>query len=428
MNILLHIILRLILLSFFLATNFHFYLKIRKWLAILVKGTALKRLNIFNLLLHIILCIPIILPFFLTGFENKPRASILLSNITFLPSVAYQITSIIILIISILTIIVSFTFYLIRRIFNKKSIIDEIEKGVKKDKRYRETRKIYNVKLFFQKIYFIVPLFIFLFNMFFLYKTQNELVVNNISLKIETFDNIKTENSLSIGLIADLHIGKHSKENKMEEIMQKVNELNTDLIVIVGDLLNDSADYLPLTIKHLKKLQAPLGVYFVMGNHDYIATSADKISQELERIGITVLINNSLVLSKNNMSFNLIGIDYPTEGWKHDIEYDELLETSLKTADPNLPSILLSHTPEVFDEAVKYGIDLTLAGHTHGGQISFGGDGENYNGVGALIFDYAKGLYEQGGKYLFVTVGAGEWFPIRINCPQEIVNIIVNEN
>jgi predicted MPP superfamily phosphohydrolase len=103
-----------------------------------------------------------------------------------------------------------------------------------------------------------------------------------------------------------------------------------------------------------------------------------------------------------------------------------MVHRTLRTADKHHAGtglkILLAHHPDAFDSAVKHGVALTLAGHTHGGQVVLAnGRGKKGSlGLGSMTFQYPRGLYRRGNAYLYVNSGVGSWFPVRINCPPEI--------
>lgn len=223
---------------------------------------------------------------------------------------------------------------------------------------------------------------------------------------------------LKIVFAGDLHV-RPNQEKRLEEIVEKINLQNPDLILFAGDFVagHDLKSSLNLEIYSniLKKLHSKYGVYSVMGNHDYWA-DYDDIKEMLENVGIKVLANNNeKVVLKNNKTLYVAGVDdlqTKTPDVKKALEGIE-----------NSPTIFLTHSPDVFVDVPKENIKLTLAGHVHGGQIRL-------PFFGAVIIPskygnkYSQGLIEENGRKMIVTKGIGtSILPLRFNCVPEILVI-----
>ena len=203
--------------------------------------------------------------------------------------------------------------------------------------------------------------------------------------------------------ISDVHIGSRSS-NFLNHIVQKINMLHPDMVLITGDFL-DSSRVETKDIEALKTLAMP--VYLSIGNHErYIGL--DKVVPLLEETGVRVLRNNSVHID----GLQLIGIDDADD--VHQVGR-ELANIAL---DPQCFKVLLYHRPLGWDSAVKAGIDLTLSGHTHNGQIF------PFNWLVKQQFKLITGLHRRGHCRLYVSPGTGTWGPMmRLGSRNEITCI-----
>ncbi len=242
---------------------------------------------------------------------------------------------------------------------------------------------------------------------------------------------------MTIAHVSDLHIGRLIDAELLEPVVAAVTRLACDLVVVTGDTVDRSNDYLPPCIDAFRRMRAPLGLYACLGNHDRIDDAAVFV-RSLRAADIhgqgprTLLTDESVVIERGGEAFVLGGVDYG----RGDERHRALVAKAFAAAPPRLPRILLAHHPHVFDAAAPAGVDLTLAGHTHGGQIvlfrrdeeavldpdTIARSGETL-APGALLFRYLEGLYERRGRFLFVSRGAGNWWPLRINCPAEVTRL-----
>lgn len=233
--------------------------------------------------------------------------------------------------------------------------------------------------------------------------------------------------------LSDLHLGAIYKASFMYRVAKKVNSVNPDLILITGDLFDGMGGDLPSFIQPLNSLKAPLGIFFVTGNHEGYLGLAEPLSI-LKKTAVRVLDNEIVDLN----GLQIIGINFPEHDRRNDAR--RLLAAS-GSYDPDRPSILLYHTPTNIAEyntdrgsqqartywfpdtsmklAKDIGIDLQLSGHTHKGQIfPFGILARAiYNG-------YEYGLHTDGDFHLYVSSGVGTWGPpLRTEGSSEIVLI-----
>jgi len=248
----------------------------------------------------------------------------------------------------------------------------------------------------------------------------NRLVVNQQSIQIDTWP---TELSgLRIALIADLHTGGwFIDENKLRLIVDRSNQLNPDLVVLLGDYVAPNSWHSrrvepEITAGVLKDLRAPLGVYAVLGNHDWWYNGA-KVRRAFEQNGIPVLEDEVVEIRWRDKSFWLAGL---ADLWTRPQQIDE----TIAKAPPGSTMIALTHNPDIFPR-LPPNVPLLLAAHTHGGQVSI-------PLIGTPIVPsrfgskYTAGHVFENGHHMFVTTGIGtSILPVRFRVPPEIVVLTV---
>ncbi|MEU4311906.1 metallophosphoesterase [Nocardia sp. NPDC024068] len=210
-----------------------------------------------------------------------------------------------------------------------------------------------------------------------------------------------------IALVSDLHLGPALGRGFCERVVRTVNDTRPDLIAVVGDLTDGTVDDLRAETEPLAGLSARLGVFFVPGNHEYYS-DADAWIARVRELGMTVLLNERLALP----DFDLAGVDDPagTEAGR-----GPDFAAALDGRDTARACVLLAHQPVVVNQAVEYGVDLQLSGHTHGGQLWPG------NLIARLANPTVAGLELYGSTALYVTRGAGAWGPpVRVAAPSDI--------
>ena len=224
---------------------------------------------------------------------------------------------------------------------------------------------------------------------------------------------------LRIAHITDLHIGPQLRAPQLRGFMQRVNELEPDLIVITGDMFDFNPTFIEEGCRELAALRARYGVYAVLGNHD-VYTGAELVAQGIERLTSIRLLRDSWAqLRVEGTSLCLAGIDDPAEGWTDRETESPDIERLAKQIPNELTSLLLIHRPSFFRQAARLGFPVCLAGHTHGGQISF--PGAQHHNPSRLIAHWTRGLFQDGDSLLYVNRGLGvAGPPIRLNCPREI--------
>ncbi len=223
------------------------------------------------------------------------------------------------------------------------------------------------------------------------------------------------KNPISAVQISDLHIGGLIEENVVRQIVQQANALKPDFIVLTGDIIDAEVTKVSQAIVELAKLNAPLGVYFIAGNHEYFH-SIQPLFETLKLNGIRILENECVQLIKDEQTrLNLAGV-YDLFGRRIGVLEPDL-EQALKNRVKSQPLILLAHQPKFALEVQEnHQVDLILSGHTHGGQIF------PFRFLVKLQQPYLAGLYQHSPiTQIYVNRGTGFWGPpMRILARAEI--------
>lgn len=219
---------------------------------------------------------------------------------------------------------------------------------------------------------------------------------------------------LTLVHLSDLHIGKLTRGKVLQKMVVAVNQLNPDLILATGDLINISLEDLPVALDLLGSLKSRHGLFLCEGNHDLIE-SRSGFETAAKASGLAFLFNEQAAVTIQGERVRILGLSWG-EAMKAP---SEIVHRLLAEGPAGAFTILLAHHPDAFDAAAEAGIPLTLAGHTHGGQLML----RPKIGFGPWLYRYWSGLYQRGESRLVVSNGAGNWFPLRINVPAEIIHL-----
>jgi predicted MPP superfamily phosphohydrolase len=247
----------------------------------------------------------------------------------------------------------------------------------------------------------------------------NRLVIREETLAIERWPS--SLSNLKIAVLSDIHAGgSFIDERKLRQIVERTNQLQPDLIVICGDYISggrshhemDPEKFAPL----LKDFRAPLGVYSVLGNHDWWF-DGERVRRALEANGIKVLENEVATVETRGTSFWLVGL---ADLWTR----PQQVETTIANVPAGVPLIAITHNPDIFPQ-LPQGVSLLLAGHTHGGQVRLPLIGTIVS-VSRFGERYVSGHIVENGRHLFVTTGIGtSIYPVRFGVPPEIVLLTI---
>ena len=216
---------------------------------------------------------------------------------------------------------------------------------------------------------------------------------------------------LRLAFVSDVHAGSFLDEDDLEEIFARVQDAGPDLVLLGGDLINTREREILMFRRALARLRPRFGVFAVPGNHDhFFGPDIGLWTSFLQDHGVEVLQNRGCRIEHAGGSLWLCGVDDLTEGVPD-------LAAALRGRRTGEPTILLSHHPDFFFEAAAVDVDLTLAGHTHGGQIRVGG----WAPIHHSRFGYERGWFVENDCRLYVGRGVGVTVvPLRIDAPPEI--------
>ncbi len=223
--------------------------------------------------------------------------------------------------------------------------------------------------------------------------------------------------------LSDIHIGPFMPEDQIRRYAHITNDLKPDLIALTGDFVTWDPSTQTAVVSALTGLHAPFGIFGCLGNHEAWSHTEDSITRMFQQVGIRILRRENVPISAHGESFNLMGVDFETSrhmapgSEKFVRVYLAGVETLVA---PGLVNILMSHNPDTFDRAAEMGIDLSLAGHTHGGQVALEFVSPEI-APSRLVTPYVAGWFQKPGGQLYVNRGIGTiGVPIRIGAPPEI--------
>lgn len=216
--------------------------------------------------------------------------------------------------------------------------------------------------------------------------------------------------NFTIAQISDLHIGPTIRKKYVEDVVRKINDANVDLVVLTGDIGDGHARTYREDTTPLKALRSKYGTFFVPGNHEYY-WNANEWLTVMNNLGIINLVNRGKVISIKSKKVLIAGIPDPVSGLLPELGQVQESESS-DSADFK---ILLSHRPGIANEAARFGFDLQLSGHTHGGQFF------PWTIVVKFVHKLSVGLHRVGNMWLYISPGTGSWGPLlRVGTTPEI--------
>jgi len=220
----------------------------------------------------------------------------------------------------------------------------------------------------------------------------------------------------TITVIADVHVGAFSTQKMLDDIAEASNQLRSNLVLLAGDLVNISLADLPSGLDMVQRLDSRDGIYMIEGNHDVIE-GADRFDRAVRRRGVDLLTDQVVTVNARGVPFQLLGTV-----WTNDDFRDESVSDTAALREPGVFAMMLAHHPHSWDAAAAAGIPLVISGHTHGGQIML----TDHIGGGPLRFKYWSGLYQKPNSQLIVSNGLGNWFPLSVGAPAEILKLTLH--
>ncbi len=219
--------------------------------------------------------------------------------------------------------------------------------------------------------------------------------------------------SLRVVQLTDIHAGIYMTREEMRRYADQVIALQPDLFVLTGDFISNSMTFLRGCVEEMARVRARYGTFATLGNHEHLWGSPREVQAVFRDHHIPLLVNTHMVVQTAQGPVAIAGID--------DIQWGHPdLEKALRGLNPSIPTLLLSHRPEIFPQAAGYGIPLTLSGHYHGGQIKLSLPGMDIS-MAHFRTPYPEGLYRIKDSHLYVSRGIGTTFtPVRLNAPPEV--------
>ena len=219
--------------------------------------------------------------------------------------------------------------------------------------------------------------------------------------------------TLRVVQLTDIHAGLFMTRKDLKRYADQVIALQPDLFVLTGDYITNSIAFLPECLEEMARVNARYGTFASLGNHDHWYASPGDLAAIFRQYRIPLLRNAHRVIQAPEGSFAVAGIDDLQAGQPD-------LKAALDGLAPGIPTILLSHRPEIFPEAAERGVALTLAGHYHGGQIKLNLPKRAIS-FAHFRTSYPEGLYRLDDSSLYVSSGIGTSLtPIRLNARPEV--------
>jgi len=229
---------------------------------------------------------------------------------------------------------------------------------------------------------------------------------------------------LEIVQLSDIHLSGYMTRESVRRAVDMANDVGADLAVVTGDLITGMHDSMAECIEEVRHLRAPLGVYGCNGNHEIYARAEDLAEKLYQQAGMKLLRHKNAVIPYKGAELNLIGVDYQRERMPSGRRM-QMLDNLEPLVRQDVPNLLLSHNPNAFNRAAELGIELTLSGHTHGGQVKVEILDVSLSPA-QFITDYIAGLYHRPLLMPDVPKRMGETIKLMPNAPNGLAAVYVN--
>lgn len=223
---------------------------------------------------------------------------------------------------------------------------------------------------------------------------------------------------LAIAQMSDLHIGPHTSRRFLQRVVATVRDLAPDVIAVTGDLVDDRAEDVAAYAAALGKLDAPLGVFMIAGNHDVYAGWESVESGLREHVPARLLLNEAHIIRRGNATLVLAGTGDPAGGRRGSSRAAPDVERTLAAAPNGATVVALAHNPALWPALAQRGVALTLSGHTHWGQFALPSLGWS---LASPFLKHAMGAYRDNDSLLYINPGTGYWgIPFRLGALPEV--------
>ena len=248
------------------------------------------------------------------------------------------------------------------------------------------------------------------------YLGTRRLVVREVEARIPELP--AEFDGLAIAQVSDLHVGPHTSRRFLDRVVQAITDLAPDVIAVTGDLVDDRAEDVDAYAAALGRLDAPLGVYMIAGNHDVYA-GWDSVEHRLRRdVSARLLVNEAHLIRRGGATLVLAGTGDPAGGRRGQSRAAPDLEQTLAGAPNGATVVALAHNPALWPALAKRGVALTLSGHTHWGQLALPTLGWS---LASPFLEHAMGAYRRDDALLYISPGTGYWgIPFRLGAFPEV--------
>ena len=246
--------------------------------------------------------------------------------------------------------------------------------------------------------------------------------VNRIEVVLSGLDPLL--DGLRIAHLSDIHLGAFNNESTLSRCVAQTNKQNPDLVVLSGDIVDAAAELVGNAVEKLQALRAPLGVFAVLGNHD-AAIGRQYFEDAFHNSNVRLLIDEVVQYSADDgqpRDLGIIGLGCPARAWPDVSERvnHDMVRKLVGSLPQTATKLLLSHHPEAFIASAVEGVELTLAGHTHGGQFGIPWFDRPLT-VARIFTQFPSGIYQRGKSVLYVSTGVGVGIiPARLGISAEI--------
>lgn len=237
-----------------------------------------------------------------------------------------------------------------------------------------------------------------------LHLREQKMVIPNLAPELD---------GLRLVQLTDIHLSPFLSRRELQRAVDMANETRAHIALITGDLITTFRDPLDDCLDILAQVRADAGVFGCMGNHEIYAGAESHVERGGARRGMQFLRSAAAPLRFGSAVLNLVGVDYQRVRRRYLVGTEKLVA-------PGALNVLLSHNPDVFPVAARKGFDLTIAGHTHGGQVRVEFLNADLN-PGRFYTPYVDGVYRRGPASIFVSRGIGTIaLPARLGSPPEV--------
>ncbi len=244
---------------------------------------------------------------------------------------------------------------------------------------------------------------------------QRQLQINHVPISMPGLGG-----ALRVVQLSDIHVGQNLGFEQLVDFVERVNALDPDLVILTGDIADGPKSDLERFFPVLGGIRARHGTLAILGNHDHNA-GADRVEAALVEVGIDVLRDRATTLDLDGCVLHVMGLDDRGPDWARGYREDLTLGRLLAEAPPEVPRLLLVHRPDVFRQAAELKVNLTLSGHTHGGQLALPWFGGRRRNLAEFVTKFDRGLFRAGESSLYVNCGLGVTAQrIRLFTPREI--------